>query len=107
MNFFEYQNEAMRTAIPWDSSNEMMCNLAMGLAGETGEVVDYLKKVVFHKHDLDKGKIEKELGDLLWYIAVLASKLNIRLDDVAFYNVEKLKKRYPCGYTHEDSKNRR
>ncbi|GAC1590822.1 MAG: hypothetical protein NVS3B25_09630 [Hymenobacter sp.] len=72
--------------------------LAMGLAGEAGEVVDLLKKVQGHGKALDKAALTKELGDALWYISNLADTYGIELADVAQENVKKLKKRYPDGF---------
>jgi len=78
----------------------------MGLAGETGEVVDYLKKCVFHGHDLDKEKLTKELGDVLWYLARIADDCSISLEQIMIENIEKLKRRYPEGFSVERSVNR-
>nr|WP_253256408.1 nucleoside triphosphate pyrophosphohydrolase family protein [Moorella sp. E306M] len=105
MNFYQYQLAAERTAkqIP---KEQRYVNFAMGLAGETGEVVDYLKKVCFHGHPLDKNKLAEELGDLLWYIATIANTADLYLDRIADRNIEKLKKRYPEGFSEERSRER-
>jgi NTP pyrophosphatase (non-canonical NTP hydrolase) len=78
----------------------------LGLAGEAGEVADYLKKVRGHGHSLDHGKMAKELGDVLWYLAVVADSFGFTLDDVARLNIEKLLARYPEGFTVAASINR-
>jgi NTP pyrophosphatase (non-canonical NTP hydrolase) len=70
----------------------------MGLAGEAGETVDYLKKVLFHNKEFSKETLVGELGDVLWYVATLAGAVGLNLDDVATYNVLKLKARYPDGF---------
>jgi NTP pyrophosphatase (non-canonical NTP hydrolase) len=98
-----YQNHAVRTANYTDNTFFDISVLALGLTGESGEVADMIKKVVGHGHDMDKRAIEEELGDVLWYIAVLAQRLNISLHDLALTNVRKLKKRYPNGFTTKDS----
>jgi NTP pyrophosphatase (non-canonical NTP hydrolase) len=64
----------------------------MGLAGETGELVDLLKKNLFHGHKLELAKAEKELGDVLFYVAGICSVLGLQLDVVAAANVEKLRR---------------
>lgn len=105
MNFTEYQINAVRTQ-PNGNLQALLSNFSMGLAGEAGETVDYLKKVVFHGHKMDYKHIEKELGDVMWYIANIADVLEIDLQEVAEMNIEKLKARYPDGFSEEKSVNR-
>lgn len=108
-----YQEAALRTGSPApgtlaaQSREGWLAVLALGLAGEAGEVADYLKKVVGHGHPLDVGKAEKEIGDVLWYAAVLAHALGLPLSRVAAANVEKLRARYPDGFRVEASVNRK
>jgi NTP pyrophosphatase (non-canonical NTP hydrolase) len=104
----EYQQLAERTAnrSEVDSDFRRFANFGMGLAGEAGEVCDYLKKIVFHGHPLDKDKLKKELGDCLWYIATLATTAGLDLSDVAAANIEKLRARYPEGFDPARSINR-
>ena len=73
---------------------------SFGLMGETGEVIDCLKKILFHGHDLElnQDKLKFELGDCLWYIATLANTTGLKLEDIAIANIEKLKARYPNGF---------
>ena len=103
MNFTEYQNLALSTAI-----YPMMYKKvypALGLCGEAGEVAEKIKKVIRDGVDYGyeeefKAELTKELGDVLWYVAALASDLDISLDDVAEKNVQKLasrKKRNKIG----------
>jgi NTP pyrophosphatase (non-canonical NTP hydrolase) len=100
----QYQQDAMRTA--GDRKDDLACH-ALGVAGEAGEVADLFKKVLFHGHALDKEKAAKELGDVLWYVAILAQRIGYSLSDVAEMNVEKLRKRYPNGFSSERSQNRK
>lgn len=106
MRFKEYQELAKRTANTEVEKREQYANYAMGLSGESGEVTDYLKKVLFHGHEMDREKLKDELGDVLWYLSNLADSAGIDLDDIAEWNIEKLKKRYPDGFSEERSKNR-
>lgn len=106
MNMNEYQQLASRTAPKEDKSTRQLANYALGLAGEAGETVDYLKKIIFHKHDFDKENLKKELGDVLWYVSQVARVADIEMDDIATSNIEKLKKRYPEGFSSSDSINR-
>ena len=79
---------------------------ALGIAGESGEVVDHIKKIVYHDHPIDYDALTKEIGDLMWYVAYLLDTLDIPLDDVLAANIEKLKARYPDGFSQERSRNR-
>jgi NTP pyrophosphatase (non-canonical NTP hydrolase) len=109
MNFTDYQALSSRTA-PKNADKvnkgQNLANFGMGLCGEAGEVTDYLKKVVFHKHELDKEKLIDELGDVLWYISQIAHVAKIDMNDIAEYNIDKLKRRYPEGFSTERSVNR-
>lgn len=107
MNFNEYQQLAERTARKTnDTSEKRFTNFAFGLMGETGEVVDLLKKHLFHGHELDRDKLKTELGDIMWYVATIATTAGIDMDDVAESNIAKLKARYPDGFSEERSINR-
>ncbi|AAK94361.1 MazG-like pyrophosphatase [Myxococcus phage Mx8] len=110
MTFEQYQQAALRTANiggPSEPFNHLKLESdCLGLTGEAGEVADHVKKFVGHGHDLDVEKVKKELGDVLWYVAVIAARLDLDLGDVAAANVEKLRKRYPDGFSTEASKAR-
>ncbi len=108
MDFNTYQRQAERTMNLGDGDEKKKyANFAMGLSGEAGEVTDYLKKVCFHDHNLDKDKLKDELGDVMWYVAALASVSNIPLEEIAQRNIEKLQQRYPEGFSTEMSRNRK
>lgn len=109
MSLNDYQREALRTAPSPEQcllQTERLAVLALGVAGEAGEVADIIKKVVGHGHPLDREKLNKELGDVLWYVAVLALELGFTLDEVASRNIAKLRARYPQGFSSERSLNR-
>lgn len=101
--FVEYQAEVIRTM----NHTSGLANYALGLAGEAGETADYLKKVLFHGHELEHEKLMKELGDVLWYIAAIAEFNNYDLEQIAQMNITKLKQRYPNGYDPNKSINRK
>lgn len=108
MKFSDYQRDAARTLTNAPERAERTLSVsAMGLAGESGEVVELLKKHIGHGHDLDRVKLQKELGDVLWYVAAVATLCGIDLDAAAAGNIEKLKVRFPNGFTSADSKARR
>lgn len=94
MTLAEYQVATGRTA-----GDDSLAILALGLAGESGEFADIVKKHLGHGHPLDDDKALKELGDVLWYVARAAAKLGFTLDDVAAANIAKLRKRYPDGFS--------
>lgn len=97
MKINEYQTLAIRTINPKLSKTEILSNGVMGLCGESGEVIDIVKKHLFQDHPLDREKLINELGDVAWYIAETAYALDIDLETVLSRNIEKLEKRYPGG----------
>jgi NTP pyrophosphatase (non-canonical NTP hydrolase) len=103
MDITNYQREANRTMNTNLNRNEKLSMLGLGLAGEAGEVVELLKKNIYHGHFNTKQELIKELGDVMWYIANLCTENNILLEMVLEENIEKLKKRYPNGFTQVDS----
>lgn len=106
VGFDVYQIAALRTAGGFSESREALAVWALGVAGEAGEVAELVKKHLGHGHALEREKVRKELGDVLWYVAVLAAELDISLSEVAEGNLAKLRSRYPEGFSHEASRNR-
>ena len=106
MTINEYQKLAMTTLNPELDKKDVLINGVMGLCGESGEVIDIVKKHLAQGHELDKEKIIKELGDVAWYMAEIATVLDVEVEDVLVQNIEKLKKRYPEGFSTEKSVNR-
>lgn len=106
MTFDEYQNLALRTAGKHDNLNDALTNWAFGITGEAGEVVDAIKKIIFHGHYPGATKLKDELGDLLWYITVTADSCGYTLEELAVSNNIKLKMRYPVKFTSECSRDR-
>ena len=103
MTIKEYQSLAMRTVNPDLSKKDMLINSVMGLCGESGEAIDIVKKWYAHGHELDKEHFAKELGDICWYLAEAATALDMDLEEIMAANIEKLRKRYPDGFSTEDS----
>ncbi|MDE9364132.1 nucleoside triphosphate pyrophosphohydrolase family protein [Luteipulveratus sp. YIM 133132] len=93
MDCDDYQRAALRTARDKDAPDEFM-HLVLGLVGEAGEIAEKVKKLVRDQNSdlarLDRDDMAAELGDVLWYTAVLANYLDLSLDDVAQRNVAKL-----------------
>jgi NTP pyrophosphatase (non-canonical NTP hydrolase) len=101
-----YQELAMRTRGALRGGMQMNCG-ALGLAGESGEVADLIKKALYHDRDVLKSDIALELGDVLWYVALLCDSLGIRMSQVMSANIRKLQKRYPDGFRREAAAERR
>ena len=107
MKFDEYQAAADRVSGGHQTTPDMRVMTAgLGLAGESGEVCDILKKHFRHGHPLADEKLVEELGDVLWYIAEIASAYGWDLEAIALGNLAKLRRRYPNGFTQERSLHR-
>lgn len=98
MTLNEYQKLALRTAGEHKTNLDCLENAALGLAGESGEFCDLLKKSMYQGRAFDLEHFKKEAGDILWYLALAAKGLQISLEDIAIGNIEKLKLRYPDGF---------
>jgi NTP pyrophosphatase (non-canonical NTP hydrolase) len=109
MDFTQYQAKAQTTAL-YPNMGQNPYYPALGLGGEVGEVLNKVKKIM-RDHD---GKLtdeyreilKKELGDVLWYVAALASELGLNLEEVAQLNLEKLASRKERGTLGGDGDNR-
>lgn len=103
MDFNEYQEETKKAAI-YPSIGHPIIYPALGLAGESGEVLEKLKKIFRDGEGKiskeEAGALKKEIGDVLWYISQLAVELGFTLEDVAKTNVEKLRGRRERGTIH-------
>ena len=99
MNGSEYQNLAKRTAVY--PEGVAIYYLTLGLTGEAGEIANKVKKIIRDNDskitDEMSEDLKKELGDVMWYIAMLCNELNISLDDVMKYNIDKLASRMERG----------
>lgn len=109
--FDEYQKLAFRTAkvttthMPitprtlTDPEVKDLAHAALGLTSEAGEIATAIKAAIIYNKPLDVNNIVEELGDILWFASFTASILGISLDHIAWKNIDKLRKRYPEGYT--------
>lgn len=102
----DYQKQALRTLNPSLSKSEVLINGVMGLCGESGEVIDLVKKHLAQGHELNREKLAKELGDVAWYLAETAYALDYDLESIFQMNLDKLVQRYPDGFEKEKSMNR-
>ena len=113
----DYETEAMKTApraedISISPMQKRMLLMALGLCGEAGEIAEMIKKHIFHGHPMTAEKVihlQKELGDVQWYIAYGAQKVAAsNLNGIMHANIEKLRARYPDGqFDTEKSQHRK
>ena len=106
MTINEYQKLAMTTQNPALSERNVLLNGVMGLCGESGEAIDIVKKWLAQGHELDKAHLAKELGDIAWYLAETATALGLTLEEILQANIDKLRARYPEGFSTEKSLHR-
>ncbi len=106
MNLTEYQAKSKRTLNTDLTKEQSLSNMIFGIVGETGEVVDILKKHLYQGHELDWFHIREEIGDVMFYIVNLCNLLNTDLEQIIEENYSKLLKRYPEGFSTERSVNR-
>lgn len=101
MTFDEYQKQALTTAIFNPDPLMDKTIWAMGISGEAGEVLEKWKKIVAYKEgqisDEDKQELKKELGDVVWYIALMAHSLELSFDEIIDLNLKKLADRKERG----------
>ena len=104
MEFNEYQKKAGETAVYPKIDGKGFLYPAIGLAGETGEILEKIKKMFRDEggelSDERRADIVKELGDVLWYVAMLAKELDEKLGDVAQKNIDKLQDRKKRDLVH-------
>ncbi|PGU05260.1 hypothetical protein COD21_25395 [Bacillus cereus] len=92
-------------------------NAALGLTGEAGEVADLVKKAIYHGNGFqpahcpgeENGNVHKmalELGDIMYYVGIMAHEMGYTLQNIAEMNIAKLAKRYPDGFSREASQER-
>ncbi len=102
----QYQAFASRTAGAGGDGQHRLIIAALGLAGDAGEFANLVKKLTAHGHDVPTEVLSEELGDVLWYLAEAATAINASLGELAGENVDKLRQRYPEGFSSARSINR-
>lgn len=106
MTFDQYQRASARTINTDLGYQEQLANAGLGISDEAGDVAGLVKKMLYQGHPANPIKIANEMGDVLWYLALLATTMGFSLGDVAEANVKKLEQRYPKGFSAADSINR-
>ena len=97
MNMTDFQLTVYKRAKPLDSLNKNLEHAVYGIMSEGGEIADCIKKHVIYNKPLDTENLREEVGDILWYIALLANSMEWNLEMIMAENNEKLEKRYPLG----------
>lgn len=111
----EYVEKAARTDLPGYAvvahrlQNEEVCKLlhaVIGLVTEAGEAADMMKKHIFYGKPIDKVNLAEEVGDLLWYAAIVCRLTGLSVEQLMEMNINKLAKRFPEKFTEELAENR-
>lgn len=105
----DYQKDALRTestVFNLEAGDDRLLHAGIGLATESGEFLDALKKHIFYGKPLDRTNLKEEIGDLMWYCAIALDELDSTFGEVQETNIAKLKARYPDKFTEERAETR-
>lgn len=100
MSLKEYQELCKSTAKKFETQEKEILTWGLGIAGEAGDVAGCIKKTFAHDNDQREG-IKENIGDTLWYAAMICNFFGWDMDQVLEQNIDKLKKRHPAGFTTE------
>jgi NTP pyrophosphatase (non-canonical NTP hydrolase) len=103
MDINEYQELTTRTAGNYKQKERALLNWGLGVAGEAGDIAGCIKKTIFHDNDQSEG-IKENIGDTMWYLAMICNTMGWKLEDIMEANIAKLKKRYPKGFNLVDAR---
>lgn len=98
----EYQEFCKLTARKFDPPEHEIFTWGLGIAGEAGDVAGCIKKTFTHGNDQRQG-IKENIGDVMWYSAMICNYFGWDLQEILNSNLEKLKSRYPQGFTEKDA----
>lgn len=105
MQLITYQVLAARTINPQLHSTEQQMHALHGMVGEIGEIHSLYQKI-YQGHNFDETHMKKEFGDLLWFIAEYCTASGWDMSEIAQMNIDKLRARYPEGFSSEQSLHR-
>lgn len=94
----EYQELCKKTSQKFDDKEKEIMTWGLGMSGEAGDVAGCIKKTISHKND-QKAGIRENIGDTLWYMAMICNYFDWDFEEILGENIEKLAKRYPEGFT--------
>lgn len=98
----KYQDLCRKTAQEFDNPKEEILTWGLGIAGEAGDVASCIKKTFAHGNDQKVG-IRENIGDTLWYAAMICNFFGWNLQDILEENIQKLSQRFPKGFTQKDA----
>jgi len=99
----EYQELCKLTAKKFETPEKEIMTWGLGIAGEAGDVASCIKKTFAHDNDQRAG-IRENIGDTLWYSAMICSFFNWDMQEILNENIKKLRERYPQGFTTENAR---
>ena len=99
MTLNEYQELALRTAHLHENHEDDLLHGAAGVCTEAGELMDIYKRFKFYGKPVDWVNVKEEVGDVMWYLALVCQSAGISLEDAAKGNIEKLRVRYPDRFS--------
>ncbi len=97
-NLNEYQKLAKTTAKKFKNRDLEIMTWGLGITGEAGDIAGCIKKTIAHNNDQTAG-IRENVGDTLWYAAMICNYYNWDFDDILKENIQKLRQRHPRGFT--------
>jgi len=99
MNLKDYQKLCKNTAKKFSDKNLEIATWGLGVSGEAGDIASCIKKYYAHQNKEVKDGIKENIGDMLWYTAMVCNHFNWSLDEILTANYQKLKNRYPEGFS--------
>ena len=99
------KTEEFSAFVRWLTNNNLdftegpLIHAAVGIGGEAGELFDCVKRSFVYHQPIDHANVQEELGDILHYVMAAANVFGWTLEDLIENNMQKLKKRYPDGYS--------
>src|SRR3990170_1328861 len=99
----DYQSLVIKTAKGnYKNKNDEIANWGLGVAGEAGDLAGCIKKTIYHKNDQTAG-IRENVGDTMWYLAMICNFFGWNFEEVLAENIEKLRKRYTKSFTIKEA----
>ena len=103
MELDKYQEACKRTSKKFSTPETAIATWGLGIAGEAGDVASCIKKTFVQKNGKVKDGIKENIGDMMWYASMICDFFGWKLSDCLQENVDKLKERYPDGFSFEDA----
>ena len=105
MEIKDYIEQSERTLVQKGKDLNLLHG-AIGISTEAGEILDAFKRHIYYGKELDVVNVKEEIGDIMWYVAILCRELNLEMGDILQTNIDKLKARYPDKFSEHYAINR-